>query len=507
MGYSSNVTKNFNSVQERLIFDNGQTTESNQNFQRIEYLSNYIQEIQNDLKTGNINGGTMQQKRLWLNQALEMLHEEFPESSRWDPIENADGEVDSANQVTNERAGDSPTGEENSSPVYDGKDFSIYPIAEGTNRKTIVRASGTVTLNPNSNSEYFKVEYNDDNKNYLVHVYSSKTNWENGVEKETIEVDSELIDHLDLEIDPSRIEFVGELKGRDQHTLNTGGNGKKIAATLQDIDPAGEALVDGDTAITHVETVEGEPIANYIGTAVAPDINLHPNFDDSISHHKIITSGIITLTPTSVADKVEVNYDSSKMEYKISIHKNGGDPTETFTVDAKLGSKIVIQTTDSQVDWQGVLADSKNPNNLLSILRGKITIGHEPAAADWAIRMKSFLPGSYSAEEAQTFADKIAEATKTGQWDDAKNYLTSLSGDIANNVVRKIITGMILAGGGSNGVGDPKAHEMLKQIPKEMIQIMKDKVLQEVGEWGESHGGDIGNSLWAARVITDSEAL
>src|SRR3990167_1325745 len=93
MNSSSKVGENFSSDYANrnwLGFNGGvgQATRSEKDTQRIQYLSGYIQEAKREIETGNTEGETLEQKKAWLSQALEMIHTEFPEESGWDPLQN-----------------------------------------------------------------------------------------------------------------------------------------------------------------------------------------------------------------------------------------------------------------------------------------------------------------------------------------------------------------------------------------------------------------------------------
>jgi hypothetical protein len=110
--------------------------------------------------------------------------------------------------------GDQPTSMEDGKRVYDGEDFNISPIPSGENEETRVDASGTVTITPNSNSEYFTLSF--ENGQFVLKVYADSARSEL---KETIRIDATLVKKLDLNIDPSRVKFEGDIPSDYQDKL------------------------------------------------------------------------------------------------------------------------------------------------------------------------------------------------------------------------------------------------------------------------------------------------
>lgn len=571
---------------------------------RKSYLVNYIQQIQSDLENGDVHGGTLAQKKEWLQQALDMLHGEFPESSGWDPTaasapvgfqanvhatstnhsdtekhfyyrtgssakvildrgdpndarpttaefwttdngiylpDNAsdvsyaydnsnpkdptltvqvhfpDGAVktmiyhnvdragfklkieaanpdavkqnltqltgDAAKKVTvtqhkneadgdggSERVGDKPTGTEDGADLYDTrKDVNISPVKDGTGQRTIVRAGGNVNITANSNSEYYKVEYKDGK--YLVHVFANEDDAKNGVEKEVIEVDGKLAKKLNFDVDPSRIEFLGDLQGKDIHTLkvtNTNGGGKiKIISD----GPGGEGgapLVDGDAAVTSYTTDDaGNKIAVYSKDA---DVNLHANFDDDVKIHDITATGTVTINPSSQSDTVTVKYENGK--YIVTITPAGGGEPEVFRVDADKLGKLVINAKG--VKYEGTLDISK---------------------------IKANYPGDeHHKDEADRGVDLVAKAMSTNKkedWDAVNTYFNSLDRGHANDTIRGIIEAMDV----SCGRDPAKLKALLKLIPADVRQNWIEKCTSN--DDGENRG-EQRNTIQTRNLLQDS---
>lgn len=547
---------------------------------RKSYLVNYIQQIQHDLENGDVHGGSLAQKKQWLQQALDMLHTEFPESSGWDPtveaapvgfqanqrptstahsetekhffyrtgsqskvivdrgdpndprpttaefwttnngiylpdnasdvsyqydqanktitvqVSFADGstktmvyhdvdrkgfklKIEAANpdrvkmnlpaelngkvsvtQHTNategsgaERAGDKPTGTEDGADLYDTrKDVNISPVPDGSGQRTIVRSGGNVNITANSNSEYYKVEYKDGK--YLVHVFANEEDAANGVEKEVIEVDGKLAKKLNLDIDPSRIEFLGDLKGKDIHTLkvtNTNGGGKIKIISDGAGGTGGSPLVDGDAAVTSYTTDEaGNKIAVYSKDA---DVNLHANFDDDVKIHDITASGTVTINPSSQNDKVTVDYDAASGKYVVTVTPAGGGESEVFRVDADKLGKLVINAKG--ITYSGNVDFSKIKGNIADNLERP--------------------------DRTKLLADSVEKAIKSGKkedWDAVNQFIDKEGDGGANDVVRELIDGMSKMSGGDRN----KLKALLKLIPEDVRKHWQEKLKNEPDE-------------------------
>jgi hypothetical protein len=101
--------------------------------------------------------------------------------------------------------------------------YNISPVPSGTGKETEVFASGTVSITPNNNQEFYVMLFeNGPPSKYVLYVYTDdpKTNSE-AVLKETIKIDAALVDQIDLTaIDPFRLETqdlsseqMGKIKG------------------------------------------------------------------------------------------------------------------------------------------------------------------------------------------------------------------------------------------------------------------------------------------------------
>ncbi len=374
-----------------------------------------------------------------------------------------------------ERVGDKPTGTEDGADLYDTrKDVNISPIKDGTGQRTIVRAGGNVNITANSNSEYYKVEYKDGK--YLIHVFANeedaKADNGKGVnEKEVIEVDAKLAKKLNFDVDPSRVEFLGDLKGKDIHTLkvtNTNGGGKIKIISDSPGGQGGAPLVNGDSAVTSFTTDEaGNKIAVYSKDA---DVNLHANFDDDVKTHDVTASGTVTINPSSQSDTVTVKYENGK--YIVTITPAGGGEPEVFRVDADKLGKLVINAKG--VKYEGTLDISK---------------------------IKANYPGDeHHKDEADRGVDLVAKAMSTNKkedWDAVNTYFNSLDRGHANDTIRGIIEAMDV----SCGRDPAKLKALLKLIPADVRQNWIEKCTSNDDK---ENRGEERNTIQTRDLLQDS---
>ncbi|MBL7685601.1 MAG: hypothetical protein JNK65_06175, partial [Deltaproteobacteria bacterium] len=231
-----------------------------------------------------------------------------------------------------ETLGDPPTKMDAGTRVYDGSSFTIAPVQTGTDKKTNVMASGDVSIIPNSNSEYYTLEYvATDPSHYELKVYASKEDKTAGKVKETITMDAQLLDHLNLGMDPSRIEFLGGLKDpADAHNPLAGADGAdKISfGETSEASGSGQAVNKNhpeDTPPSQVAT----DTATYDDSA---DVSLTNYFDGKVTKYDITASGTVTLNANKQSDKFSVSYDEvSKMFTITATGKDSKGVTKTIT--------------------------------------------------------------------------------------------------------------------------------------------------------------------------------
>ncbi|MFO1518827.1 MAG: hypothetical protein U1F57_04060 [bacterium] len=251
-------------------------------------------------------------------------------------------ELGSASSV---QAGDPPTKMDGGTRVYDGQSFNISPVADGTDKKTTVMASGDVTLTPNSNSEYYTMEYEaGPPAEYVVKVYNSLEDKTAGKVKETITIDAALVDHINFAGDPSRIEFLGKLgDSQDPHTINTSDeNASKLGFTGDNSSVgAGQALNPDYPEDMIPDELDGTT-ATY-NSSQGGDI--HANFDDKYTEHDITAPGKVTIHGTSYADTMKVEYDEDTKTWTVYVYKDGKKDaahTEKFVIHGGPDTEVAL---------------------------------------------------------------------------------------------------------------------------------------------------------------------
>jgi hypothetical protein len=143
--------------------------------------------------------------------AVEGVPEEFQEFVTLNASEemNEEGEV--------EVDGDSPTETEDGERIFDGGSFDIYSRKDG--KTTNVYARNDVTLHASSNREYWTMEWQTEPEGFVVKVYGDESHSDL---QETLFIDN-MADGIKLDIDPSQVEFLGDLREEfDPHRLNPG---------------------------------------------------------------------------------------------------------------------------------------------------------------------------------------------------------------------------------------------------------------------------------------------
>lgn len=136
------------------------------------------------------------------------------------------------------QAGDPPTKMDGDKRVYDGQSFDISPVAEGSNKETKVMASGDVMITPNSNEEYYVVDYQGGK--YIVKVYANDEDFKSHKIKETISINGSLVDSIYFAADRSRVALAPSLRDHnDIHSLNDSDEAKKITLDSETDDVAG----------------------------------------------------------------------------------------------------------------------------------------------------------------------------------------------------------------------------------------------------------------------------
>lgn len=263
------------------------------------------------------------------------------------------------------QAGDPPTRMDGDKRIYDGQDFDISPVEEGDNKETKVMASGDVIITPNSNEEFYVVDYQDGK--YIVKVYASDEDFKNKKVKETITIDGALVDNIHFLTDPSRIAFTPALReGSDIHTLNTSKEADKIS--LETEDSESENLTD-----TPPDSKEGNTAVYETQT----DVELHASYDNTTVNHQIWASNSVTIHGASNRDGVVLVYDEAKDTLVVEIYKNGdtnSEPETFFIHNAKEtniildvpGESSIISTQNGAKDMVQIGLDGKTASEKVS---------------------------------------------------------------------------------------------------------------------------------------------
>ncbi len=236
--------------------------------------------------------------------------------------------------------------------VYDGTSFDISPVQSGTNKQTKVMASGDVSITPNSNEEYYVMEYQaGPPAKYIVKVYANDADKAANKIKETITIDGALIDHISFGGDPSRIEFAGALGSvGDAHTLNSSAPGA-AKITLGAGDTLGGKTFNEDYPADTELRVINDSTHTAISDVEADQV-FHTTYDRNppINTIEITAGGTVDLYPARQSDTVEVTASGDWYLVKFTGTDASGNPqTITYKVKKNMVDKVVIHTDESQI--------------------------------------------------------------------------------------------------------------------------------------------------------------
>ena len=201
-------------------------------------------------------------------------------------------------------AGDPPTKMDGKTRVYDGSDFNISPVASGSDEKTRVLARGEVTITPNSNEEYYEMNYDSATKKYTVKVYANDDDYKKKKVKETIEIDGALVKKVHFAGAKSRIDF---------------GNMSKVGSSSSGIN--GSSIFVSAKDKIHTSTAFKDLFVINNSSPTGPVIPLTPSGSGS--------GGVDISSPTTASEPVDPSHqlDSSKAgASKVDVV---GDPTAT----------------------------------------------------------------------------------------------------------------------------------------------------------------------------------
>lgn len=292
-----------------------------------------------------------------------------------------------------QQAGDPPTRMDGDKRVYDGTSFDISPVPSGTNKETKVLASGDVSITPNSNEEYYVMEYQaGPPSKYIVKVYANEADKAATPPKikETITIDGSLVDHISFAGDPSRIEFAGALHATgDVHALNSSAAGAAKISMGTSGGGLGDPLDPNHLTDNIPDSKDEATHTAYYNNPdnVGEGVDLHAYYDDTYNIHDITTPGPVTIRTTSYSDTVEITRTGTdpNFQYEIKVKKNGTSPVETFKVkgppssikiDAlpaqiKFGDHVFTSADDSRISVLGAPATSTSsttPQTVTSLL-------------------------------------------------------------------------------------------------------------------------------------------
>gem|GEM_PF-2902060 len=267
-------------------------------------------------------------------------------------------ELGSSSQT--QQAGDAPTRMDGDKRVYDGQSFNISPVASGTNKESTVLASGDVTLTPNSNEEFYVIDYQATPApaKYIVKVYANEADKAATPPKvkETITIDATLVDHVNFAGDASRLTYGSSLAVAahpEQLDTNKPGAGKigtgSVGGITDPLDPnhLTDTAPDSKDEATHTAYYNNPD-------NVGQGVDLHAYYDDAYTTHNVTTPGPVTIRTTSYSDTVKVTKNADGT-YTIDVYKNGIESganmkKETFIVSGP-PSKINIDALPAKIRY------------------------------------------------------------------------------------------------------------------------------------------------------------
>ena len=274
---------------------------------------------------------------------------------------------------------------------------------------------------------------------------------------------------------------------------------------------------EDDTAVDSVDQKKG--IATYKSNQ---EVVLHNYFnEDGVKTVDIHNVSQVTLYPANPSDKFVITFDQSSNQFKIET--SGGKGKKTYLVDSNSLSKAILAS--SNVDTSALSAEQ----------RDKIQVGLDEAVdakakkldimktVKWPVDgIKSSVNTTNTnsshagggGSRAEEICDLMDKAVQANSWVGVAKYIrdnsthdwnagwTQYNDEYMNDAIRKIVTGIYRASGAKSD-HDPKFMAMLKLIPEDVRQAMKDGVLANNGELQESHG-DQWNSQTTADLIDAS---
>lgn len=304
---------------------------------------------------------------------------------------------------TTTQAGDPPTRTDHGTRVYDGTDFNISPAASGSNHKTKVLASGECTIYPNSNEEYYVMDYSaGPPARYLITVYANEDDKAHNKIKDTISIDASLVDHVNFGGDLSRISYGSHLavsEHPDQLDTSAAGAGKIVIGTNGS--GVGTPVNSNFPEDTPPDNIDGtNKTATYDNSHDyydnGTDVNVHVDYtNDNVDTYDITAPGQVTIHGAGFGDKYEIESYSAgpPKEWVINCYKNGdinkkktikihGSSSTTVNLDA-MGPDSLVQkfTTGIPPHMESALIPESDQTKIGSVNIGSSTTTNTTTAS------------------------------------------------------------------------------------------------------------------------------
>jgi hypothetical protein len=260
-----------------------------------------------------------------------------------------------------------------------------------------------------------------------------------------------------------------------------------------------EAGQPGDTPPSSVNDNE----AIYEDSA---DVSLTTNFDSDVNTYHITASGTVTLNAFKQTDQFHITTwydDNGVLQYKIVV-TNPNEPGKeiTYWIAADQVDAINLANVDEAQVTFGTGTDiSEEQKEKIQIGGAGATGGTEEDTTWPGSTVMSGVPsGGSSTNEALELVNMINDAMISNNWEAVLAEIGGYDGNSGNNIIRKVITAIYLAAGSDAEQFDA----LMDQIPSNVRQAMKDKVMANAGEASETQTGDQWNSATTASKIGDT---
>jgi len=259
----------------------------------------------------------------------------------------------------NQPAGDPPTSTDGDTAKWDTiGDVNISPYY--TNNT--VEVKGNVTITPNSNEEYYTVEYQKGPPaEYQVKVYDDPTDRSDAHLTNTFTIDAQLATKINFGCDPSRITFLNNSDATladpsdpTGQTINsTDPNAQKLAflSGTGNAGGAGQAVSPMNPNDTPADSVSGTT-ATYNTSST---VDLHADFTQTtVNTYNITCPGSVTVHGSSYSDTFEIkSYDAGPpQKWTILVHKDGktdAADTQAFNITGGANTTLNLDAMDPSV--------------------------------------------------------------------------------------------------------------------------------------------------------------